>query len=147
MHRETYNDQEGSGWTGNWIGMYGSPRLIATASLDWNFRRFHTGIYLNYSGGHSWNWSPDDTDPRYTRERCTTQPTGLSPGSCERGAPSHTTVNLNLDWDVTQQLKLGLNLQNVFARMPYFDPEGWEGYDHRYNIWGRVWNLSAKYKF
>jgi len=147
MHRSKYNDEDGSGWSGNWVGMYDTPRMIAVLNADWQYQQFSAGMFINYSGGHSWNWSPNDDNPRYTRERCTNEPTAISPESCERGAPSHTLVNLNLGWKVSEQLRLGVNIQNLFARMPYYDPRGWQGFDHRYNIWGRVWNLSANYTF
>jgi len=44
-------------------------------------------------------------------------------------------------------LNLGLNIKNVLNSKPYYDPNGWEGYDHSLNLFGRVYSLSASYKF
>jgi len=143
MHREKYDNEDGTGWSGNWVGLYGTPRVSAVLNANWQYRQFNAGMFVNYSGGHSWVTSLNDPNPRYTRERCTNEPNALSPEQCARGAPSYTTVNLNLGWKVNDHFKLGVNVQNLFSRLPYYDPVAWEGFDHRFNLWRRVWMLHA----
>jgi outer membrane receptor protein involved in Fe transport len=145
MNRTKYNYEEGSGWSGNWVGLYDTPRVVSVLNADWQYKRLTTGVLVNYVGGRDWNWSPDDDT--YSPENCAERAGALTPERCAKGMPSFTTVNLNFDWKATDKLKLGLNVQNLFGRQPYYDPNGWEGFNHRHNIFGRIYSLSATYKF
>jgi outer membrane receptor protein involved in Fe transport len=42
---------------------------------------------------------------------------------------------------------VGLNVKNAFNKQPYYDPNGWEGYNHSQDLFGRQFALSASYKF
>ena len=61
--------------------------------------------------------------------------------------PAHHTVNMGLAWTPTKDLRLALNVKNVTDRKPYYDPNGWEGYDHGLNLFGRVYNVAVSYRF
>jgi outer membrane receptor protein involved in Fe transport len=145
MNRTLYNYEDGEGWSGNYVGLYQTPRLNAVFNADWRYRDFVTSLFVNYTGGRDWKSTPEDTwfDP----ENCAANAGAMSPGRCKAGIPSFTTVNFNLDWNATPSLRVGLNVQNIFNRQPYYDPNGYEGFNHRHNIFGRIYTLSASYRF
>ena len=145
MNRVMYDYQDGEGWSDNWVGQYDTPRLNAVFNVDWMYKQLTTSVFVNYVGKRDWDWSPEDDI--YSPENCAEAAGALSPERCAKGIPSFTTTNLNFDWRATDKLKLGLNIQNVFGRQPYYDPQGWEGFNHRHNIFGRIYNLTVTYKF
>jgi outer membrane receptor protein involved in Fe transport len=65
---------------------------------------------------------------------------------CE-GAPAHTLVNLGFKWKPVKHLDIGLNIKNALNKKPYYDPNGWEGYNHSLNLFGRQFAISANYRF
>jgi iron complex outermembrane receptor protein len=145
MNRVMYDYEDGEGWSENWVGQYDTPRVNAVLNADWQYRKLTTSVFVNYIGGRDWDWAPyEDT---YSPENCAEAAGALSPERCAKGIPSFTTTNLNFVWAATDKLRLGLNIQNVFDREPYYDPQGWEGFNHRHNIFGRIYNLTVTYKF
>ena len=142
--RETYNYDDGSGFSGNYVGYYDSPRLRATLNADWSYQNFVTSLFVNYTGKAKWAYGEYDTDN--TRENCTAAGVAMPESMCD-GQPSYTTVNLGFNWKPVKNLELGLNIKNLTNKMPYYDPNGWEGYNHQHNLFGRTFTLSANYKF
>lgn len=142
--RETYNSDDGSGFSGNYVGYYDSPRVRATFNADWSYRNFVTSVFVNYTGKTKWAYGSYDTDN--TPENCTAASVALPANLCG-GAPSYYTVNLGASWKPIKHLDIGLNVKNVLNKQPYYDPNGWEGYNHSLNLFGRQIALSASYKF
>jgi outer membrane receptor protein involved in Fe transport len=142
--RETYNSEDGTGFSGNYVGYYDSPRVRATFNADWAYQNFITSLFVNYTGKTKWAYGPWDTDN--TPENCTAASVALPADLCG-GAPSYYTVNLGFNWKPIKNLDLGLNIKNVTNKMPYYDPNGWEGYNHSQNLFGRTFAFSASYKF
>jgi outer membrane receptor protein involved in Fe transport len=99
---------------------------------------------VNYTGKTKWAYGDYDTDN--VPANCTAAGVSLPDNLCE-GAPSYTTVNLGFNWKPLKNLNLGLNIKNVLDKKPYYDPNGWEGYDHSQNLFGRQFAFSASYKF
>ncbi|RJG21698.1 TonB-dependent receptor plug domain-containing protein [Massilia cavernae] len=143
-NRETYNSDDGTGFSGNNVGYYDSPRLRGTFNADWSYRNFVTSVFVNYSGKTKWAYGSYDADN--TPENCKAAGVSLPTELCG-GAPSYTTVNLALSWKPIKHLDLGLNVKNLLDKKPYYDPNGWEGYNHSQNLFGRQVALSASYKF
>ncbi|MGZ5198357.1 MAG: TonB-dependent receptor plug domain-containing protein [Telluria sp.] len=142
--REIYNYGDGSGFSGNYVGYYNSPRLRATFNADWDYRNFTTSLFVNYTGRTKWAYGDWDTDN--TPANCQAAGVAMPQDLCG-GAPSYTTVNLGFNWKPVKNLNVGLNIKNVFDKMPYYDPNGWEGYNHSQNLFGRMFAVSASYKF
>jgi outer membrane receptor protein involved in Fe transport len=142
--REIYNYEDGSGFSGNYVGYYDSPRLRATVNADWAYRNFVTSVFVNYTGRTKWAYGPYDTDN--TPANCMAAGVQMPEWECD-GAPSYTTVNLGFSWKPIKNLDLGLNIKNVLDKKPYYDPNGWEGYSHATNLFGRQFAFSASYKF
>ncbi|MGH8852972.1 MAG: TonB-dependent receptor plug domain-containing protein [Telluria sp.] len=142
--RETYNYEDGSGFSGNYVGYYGSPKLRATFNADWVYQNFTTSLFVNFTGKTKWAYGDYDTDN--TPEKCTAAGVSLPENLCD-GAPSFTTANLGFSWKPLKNLTVGLNVKNVFDKRPYYDPNGWEGYNHSQNLFGRQYAFSASYKF
>jgi len=145
MNRRIHSVETGAGWSSNYVSYYDNPRVLTTLNAHWQYRAWNAGLFVNYTDGRNWNSIPNDRT--YSAERCAQAQGAMSPEQCERGTPSYTTVNLNLGWRASDHLKLDLNVQNLFDRRPYYDPNGWSGYDHRFDIFGRVYGLTARYKF
>ncbi len=142
--RETYNSDDGEGFSGNYVGYYDSPRVRATFNADWSYADFVTSVFVNHSGGTKWGYGPWDTDN--APGTCKAAGVEMPKQSCD-GAPSYTTVNLGVTWKPVRNLDLGLNVKNVLNKRPYYDPNGWEGYNHSQNLFGRQIALSASYQF
>lgn len=142
--RETYDYGDGSGFSGNYVGYYDSPRLRATFNADWVYGNFTTSLFANFTGKTKWAYGEYDTDN--TPENCLAAGVSMPEGLCD-GAPSFTTVNLGFNWKPVKNLNLGLNIKNVMDKKPYYDPNGWEGYNHAQNLFGRQFAFSASYKF
>jgi len=142
--RETYNYDDGGGFSGNYVGYYNSPRLRGTFNADWVYNNFTPSLFVNYTGKSKWAYGSYDTDN--TPETCTAAYVSLPENLCG-GVPSFTTVNLGFNWKPVKNLSVGLNIKNVLEKKPYYDPNGWEGYDHNQNLFGRQFALSASYKF
>lgn len=144
MNRNSYNGDDGSGFSGNYVGYWNNPRLRATVNADWSYGNFVTSVFVNYTG--STKWAYDGSDTTNAPGQCKAAGVSLPENLCN-GTPSYYTVNLGLSWTPIKSLKLGLNVKNAFNRKPYYDPNGWEGYPHSQNLFGRIYSLSANYKF
>lgn len=143
--REIYNYEDGEGFSNNYVGYYGSPKLRATLNADWSYRDLVTSLFVNYTGKTKWAYDKND-EANNNPASCTAADVALPDKLCN-GAPSHYTVNLGVNWKPLKDLSLGLNIKNLFNRQPYYDPNGWEGYDHSLNLFGRSYSVSASYKF
>lgn len=143
-NRETYNGDDDYGFSGNYVGYYGSPKIRATFNADWTYQDFTTSLFVNYTGKTKWAYGDYDTDN--TPENCTAAYVAMPANLC-KGAPAHYMVNLAFNWKAMKNLSVGLNIKNVLNKQPYYDPNGWEGYDHSLNLFGRQYSLSASYKF
>ncbi|CAM4061170.1 TonB-dependent receptor plug domain-containing protein [Roseateles saccharophilus] len=143
--REIYNYEDGTGFSNNYVGFYGSPRLRTTLNADWSHGDWVTSLFVNYTGKTKWAYDSND-EANNNPTTCTAADVAMPAGLCN-GAPAHYTVNLGFNWKPMKNLDLGLNIKNLFNRMPYYDPNGWEGYDHSLNLFGRSYSLSASYKF
>jgi len=126
------------------VGYYDSPRMRATFNADWAYRNFVTSMFVNYTGRTKWAYGPWDTDN--APGTCSAAGVQMPANLCD-GAPSYTTVNLGLNWKPMKNLDLGLNIKNIFNKQPYYDPNGWEGYNHSQNLFGRQYAFSLNYKF
>ncbi len=143
-NRETYNGDDDYGFSGNYVGYYGSPKIRATFNADWTYQDLTTSLFVNYTGKTKWAYGDYDTDN--TPENCTAAYVAMPANLC-KGAPAHYMVNLAFNWKAMKNLNVGLNIKNVLNKQPYYDPNGWEGYDHSLNLFGRQYSLSASYKF
>ncbi|MDT8999084.1 TonB-dependent receptor [Paucibacter sp. APW11] len=144
-NRNKFNADDDAGWTENFVGYYYNPKLRAIFNADWSYRNVTTSVFVNHIGSHKW-----DGDPRYIsydEQSCADAGGALTGAQCAAGTPAYTTVNLNVDWKVTPAFSLGLNVKNLFGKQPYYDPNGWEGFDHRFNIFGRIIGVNASYTF
>ncbi|MFT7721996.1 MAG: TonB-dependent receptor [Roseateles sp.] len=144
-NREAYNYEDGGGFSNNYVGYYGSPRLRATLNADWSYGNLVTSLFVNYTGKTKWAYDVVDEE-KNNPGTCKGADVSLPANLCG-GAPSFHTVNLGFNWKPVKHLDLGLNIKNLFNRMPYYDPNGWEGYNHSLNLFGRSYNVSASYKF
>lgn len=144
-NRNKFNGDDDAGFTHNYIGYYGNPRVRATFNADWTYRDFVTSVFVNYTGRTKWAYDKSD-EASNNPSTCTAAGSALPASSCA-GVPAHYTVNLALNWTPRPDLKLGLNVVNLFDKKPYYDPYGWEGYPHSQNLFGRVFTVSASYKF
>ncbi|SHN33313.1 TonB-dependent Receptor Plug Domain [Duganella sacchari] len=142
--RETYNSEDGTGFSGNYVGYYDSPRIRATFNADWAYRNFVTSLFVNYTGKTKWAAAPWDTDN--LPGTCMAAGVSMPKDLCD-GAPAYYTVNLGLNWKPMKNLELGLNVKNLLNKQPTYDPNGWEGYNHSTNLFGRQYAFSASYKF
>jgi len=145
LNRTIYDSGDGSGWSQNWVGLYERPKLTAVFNADWQYREVTTSVLVNYTGSRKWKYSPDDDS--FDPGNCSDNYPGLSEAQCAAGIPAYVTTNLNIDWQAKKNLKLGLNIRNLFGKQPSYDPNGYEGFNHRDNIEGRIFTLSASYKF
>lgn len=142
--REKYNLEDGEGFSANYVGNYDSPRVRATFNADWSYGDFVTSMFVNYTGKTNWAYGPWDKEN--APGTCMAAGVDMPPQLCD-GASSYTTVNLGLNWKPIKGLDVGLNVKNVLNKKPYYDPNGWEGYNHATNLFGRQFALSASYKF
>lgn len=143
-NRENYNADTGGGYGENYVGTYGSPKYRGTLSAAWSYGQVTTSLFMNWTGSTSWRYSATDTTN--TPENCKAASVSLPADLCS-GTPSWATFNLGMNWRPSKQLTLSMNVKNITNKMPYYDPNGWEGYDHSLNLYGRQLALSAVYKF
>lgn len=149
MNRNTYNSDDGYGFTQNYVGYYGAAKLRANLNADWQYRDVVTSVFVNYTGRSKWAYDINDEENN-NPTTCTAGDVAMPANLCG-GTPAHYTVNLGVNWTpnwvANKDLRLGLNIKNVLNKQPYYDPNGWEGYDHGLNLFGRVLSVSASYKF
>lgn len=145
MNRNAYNGDDGSGFSQNYVGYYGQPKLRANLNADWHYGNFISSVFVNYTGGSKWAYDKND-EKKNNPQSCTAADVAVAPNHCG-GAPAFKTVNLSLAWTPIKDLRLGLNIKNVLNTKPFYDPNGWEGYNHALNLFGRVVSVSASYKF
>lgn len=126
------------------------PKYKATASLGWNKGAWTTTVYANYLG----------PTPNY---RATLNAPGAlddfeNPidGYNNYGAGklgSYTTFNASVNFNVTEDLKLSLLVNNVANRMPDMDVTSYPGSSgepyntSNFDVLGRAYYLEAKWSF
>ncbi|MCV2359897.1 TonB-dependent receptor [Paucibacter sp. TC2R-5] len=145
MNRNKHDDALGDGFSQNYVGYYGQPKYRATFNADWRFQNFGSSLFVNYTGGTKWAYDKTDEENNNPTS-CTAADVALPANLCG-GAPAFYTVNLGFNWEPIKTLNLGLNIKNVLNKQPEYDPNGWEGYNHAQNLFGRVFSVSASYKF
>lgn len=145
MNRNAYNGDDGYGFSQNYIGYYGNPKLRANLNLSWQYGDFTSSLFVNYTGGTKWAYDKNDALTN-NPQTCNAAGVAVEPRHCG-GAPAFKTVNLSLGWTPIKDLRLGMNIKNVLNTKPFYDPYGWEGYNHALNLFSRVVSVSASYKF
>lgn len=115
------------------------PKYKATASLGWNKGAWTTTVYANYLG----------PTPNY---RATLTPAGYAyAGAGKLG--SYTTLNASVNFNVTEDLKLSLLVNNLANRMPDMDVNSYPGSSgapynsSNFDVLGRAYYLEAKWSF
>ena len=147
-HRYRTQDVNGS-WQADMVGLYGTPQVTATLRADWHVQNYVVSLLANYVGGQSlWGGSTDST---WDYPDCVAN-AALTPSICARGVPANTYLNANFVWDVTKNLKLDINMQNILNKQPTYDPvaDSWygtHGVNQLQNYQGRIVNISGSYKF
>ena len=145
MNRNAYNGDDGGGFSQNYVGYYGNPKVRANLSGSWKYQNFDASLFVNYSGASKWAYDKNDEENNNPAS-CTAADVALPNNLCA-GVPAYYTMNLGLGWEPTKNLRLALNVKNLQNKQPYYDPNGWEGYSHSSNLFGRVMSISANYKF
>lgn len=145
MNRNAYNYDDGEGYSQNYVGYYGNPQWRANLNADWRYADIVTSVFVNYTGGSKWAYDKHDEENNNATS-CTAADVAVEPRHCS-GAPAYKTVNLSVNWTPSKNLRLGLTVKNALNTQPFYDPNGWEGYNHALNLFGRVVSLSAHYKF
>lgn len=144
--RNMYNSDDGTGWYyGNFVGYYNNPRLRATFNADWSYKNWDTGFYINYVGKTKWAYDRIDALDN-NPDTCTGSYVAVAPGQCD-GAPSWWTANLSVNWKPIEKLTVGLTVKNLFNRLPFYDPNDWMNFPGYTNNFGRIYSVTATYKF
>jgi len=145
-HRNMYNSDDVDGWYyGNFVGYYDNPRVRATFNANWNYGNWDTGFYVNYVGKTKWAWDRIDAEDN-NAETCTGSYVAVAPSQCD-GAPSWWTANLSVNWRPVEKLSVGVTVKNLFNRLPFFDPNDWMNFSGYTNNFGRIYSVTATYKF
>lgn len=145
MNRYAYNGDDGGGFTQNYIGYYGNPKLRASFHANWAYQSVVTSLFVNYTGSSRWAYDKND-EANNNPSTCTAADVALPANLCG-GVPAHYTVSLGVNWTPIKDMRVGINVKNLLNKQPYYDPNGWEGYDHSLNLFGRVLSLTMSYKF
>jgi outer membrane receptor protein involved in Fe transport len=144
--RNMYNSDDGSGWYyGNFVGYYNNPRLRATFNTDWSYKNWDTSFYVNYVGKTKWAWDRIDAQDN-NEETCTGGYLDLEPAKCD-GAPSWWTANLSVNWKPIEKLTVGVNVKNLFNKLPFYDPNDWMNFPGYTNNFGRIYSFNVSYTF
>ncbi|MTI75622.1 MAG: TonB-dependent receptor [Stenotrophomonas sp.] len=145
-NRNMYNADDADGWYyGNFVGYYNNPRLRATFNTNWTYGNWDTGFYINYVGGTKWAYDRIDAEDN-NAETCTGSYVDVSPSQCE-GAPSWWTANLSVNWRPVEKLSVGVTVKNLFNRLPFYDPNDWMNFPGYTNNFGRIYSVTATYRF
>jgi outer membrane receptor protein involved in Fe transport len=145
-NRNMYNSDNGDGWYyGNVVGYYNNPKLRATFNTNWTYGKWDTGFYVNYVGGTKWAYDRIDAQDN-NAQTCTGSYLDLAPGHCG-GAPAWWTANLSVNWRPIEKLSVGVTVKNLFNRLPFYDPNDWMNFAGYTNNFGRIYSVTATYKF
>jgi outer membrane receptor protein involved in Fe transport len=110
----------------------------ANAALTWNYEKFSTTVYGEYYGNTPNNQATLDVSGY------------AQPNAGKLGA--WVIANWSASYEVLSGLTVTANVNNVFNKMPPFDPT-WTGLDNQpfnifnYNNYGREYFVGASYKF
>ena len=115
------------------------PKVKAEASLGWSRGRWASTVYANYIG----------KTPNY---RATLDPSGYAfAGAGKLGA--YTTFNGSVSYDVTEDLKVSLQVNNIGNRSPNMDVRSYPGNtgspynSYNYDVLGRAYFLDITWNF
>ncbi|QNM95711.1 TonB-dependent receptor domain-containing protein [Chitinimonas koreensis] len=143
-------NQTTDGWSSNTVGSYLVPRVTSVLTAKWRRGVYDVALTGNYTGrqslqrGYGWVSYLGENDGS-----CYAYDYNRSASHCDLGVGSSTYWTLNAGWTPNKQLRLDLNVRNLFGRTPRYDPEGGEGvnfYEDAYRF-GRVVSLAGNYKF
>jgi iron complex outermembrane receptor protein len=115
------------------------PKLKMNLSLAWSVADYQVSLFGRYTdrvGGDNYNGLKDST-------------TNTVNGG-DIHVASHTTWNLSVKYDATENFDLLVGSSNIFNKGPNYDPtdSGWPHYPRSlYNATGRSVYLEAQYKF
>lgn len=138
-------------WQGNLVGTYMVPRVTGVFSSVWKYGDYDVGLSANYTGPQTLAGVPGYENPAFADLASCEQNLNVTPSICKEGVGSSTYWTANFDWHPNKQLRVNLNIQNVFNREPRYDPESYSNngvntYELAY-MYGRIFNLTANYKF
>lgn len=112
------------------------PKEKADVSVSWRKNDFTTTLYANWIG----------KTPNYIASNSDYSTAGAGK------LPSFTTYNLSINWNVTEKLNLSLMSNNIFNKMPPYDPgyPGSSGAPYNsgnFSPYGRAVYFEARYAF
>lgn len=116
------------------------PRLLASLKLRWDADAWFGGLGLNYTSD-------------YQDEIALLEPADISKLAAQgiavdRRVPSWTKVNAQLGYEVSEQLTLSLNIDNLLDRDPPFIYGRYKDVDFiNHDVLGRNYRLLATYRF
>jgi len=115
------------------------PKYKANASLAWSKNRFTTTLFANYIG----------PTPNYL---ATINPRGYDYSPYAQKLGSYTTYNASANYDVTENLRVSLMVNNVTNKMPDMDwtypgTSSAPYNSFNFNALGRAYYLEARYSF
>lgn len=131
-----YWDTTINGYGENRVGKRGVPRLGAVFKTNWTYGPWAPGVRVTYYSATSLDASEYDT--QYNKAGCATS--GVPDEYCQ--IVSDTVVDASLSYSGIKNLRLGLNVNNVFNRP--LPPDITSG---SYTLRSREWKLSAEYRF
>ncbi|MFZ6655745.1 TonB-dependent receptor plug domain-containing protein [Undibacterium sp. TJN19] len=133
-------------WQENSIGSYNTPRITGRFSSSWNYGNWDVSLAANYTGPQRLQGVGGWYDPSFDPDSCETRldtPKSL----CSKGIASITTWTSNVSWKPRKDIKIDLNIQNLFNKQPEYDPRGTYGVNNYDNFLGRLVKLSFNYQF
>ena len=80
------------------------------------------------------------------KETCTGGYLALQKSKCD-GAPSWWTANMSVTWRPDDAWNLSFTVKNLFNRLPFYDPNDWMNFAGYTNNFGRIYSVTATYKF
>ena len=52
-----------------------------------------------------------------------------------------------MNWRPIEKLSVGVTVKNLFNRLPFYDPNDWMNFAGYANNFGRIYSVTATYKF
>ena len=141
-------EREGAGWAADELHDLGR-RAGSAEAQEWGRLAEKNAPVLQTHDRYGHRVDEVEFDPAWHQLMTVAVESGIhaTPWTDERPGAHVARAAKEFVWTATDKLRLGLNIQNVFDRQPYYDPQGWEGFNHRHNIFGRIYNLTVTYKF
>ncbi|MCH8500889.1 MAG: TonB-dependent receptor [Aliidiomarina sp.] len=118
-------------------GSFRYPRTVLTNTLRWSRDDWFGNIRIQYTSGYD-----DDIEAFRVADL---ERLGIS---ADRKVPSWTKVNATLGYDLSENLTLRFNVENLFDRQAPFAYGTSANVDHfNHDTMGRYYRLSATYRF